>query len=79
MVARHGGPFTAWGVRGGGAQSLGGALGADGCSSRQVGIGPLAVSSLGSVLGFASLLVVSSAPVITGIRYFHAVPQQGRF
>ena len=34
-----------------------------------VGIVPLAVSSLGSLLGFASLSVVSSAPVITGIFY----------
>ena len=34
-----------------------------------VGVVPLAVSSLGSLLGFASLSVVSSAPIITGIFY----------
>jgi hypothetical protein len=31
------------------------------------GIIPAAVSSLGSFLGFASLSIVSAAPVITGI------------
>ena len=34
-----------------------------------VGVIPLAVSSLGSFLGFASLSVVSAAPVIAGILY----------
>ena len=34
-----------------------------------VGAIPLAVSSLGSLLGFASLSVVSSAPVIAGVLY----------
>ena len=33
------------------------------------GIVPVAVSSLGSLLGFTSLAVVSSAPVITGVLY----------
>jgi hypothetical protein len=34
-----------------------------------VGVIPVAVSSLGSFLGFASLSIVSAAPVITGILY----------
>ena len=34
-----------------------------------VGIIPVAVSSLGSFLGFASLSLVSTAPVITGVLY----------
>jgi hypothetical protein len=34
-----------------------------------VGVVPLAVSSLGSLLGFASLSVVSAAPVIAGVLY----------
>jgi hypothetical protein len=34
-----------------------------------VGVIPLAVSSLGSLLGFASLSVVSAAPVIAGVLY----------
>jgi hypothetical protein len=33
------------------------------------GIVPVAVSSLGSLLGFTSLAVASSAPVITGVLY----------
>lgn len=34
-----------------------------------VGIVPVAVSSLGSFLGLASLSVVSTAPIITGVLY----------
>ena len=43
-----------------------------------VGIVPLAVSSLGSLLGVASLSVVSSAPVITGILYLVSARIAGR-
>jgi len=42
------------------------------------GIVPVAVSSLGSFLGFASLSVVSSAPVITGILYLVSARIAGR-
>ncbi len=42
------------------------------------GIVPLAVSSLGSLLGFASLSVVSSAPVIIGILYLASARIAGR-
>lgn len=42
------------------------------------GIVPVAVSSLGSLLGFASLSVVSSAPVITGILYLVSARIAGR-
>ena len=34
-----------------------------------VGVIPMAVSSLGSFLGFASLSIVSAAPIITGVLY----------
>ena len=43
-----------------------------------VGVVPLAVSSLGSLLGFASLSVVSSAPVIRGILYLVSARIAGR-
>ena len=42
------------------------------------GIVPVAVSSLGSLLGFASLSMVSSAPVITGILYLVSARIAGR-
>jgi hypothetical protein len=43
-----------------------------------VGIIPVAVSSLGSFLGFASLSVVSAAPVITGVLYLVSAHLAGR-
>jgi hypothetical protein len=42
------------------------------------GIIPVAVSSLGSFLGFASLSVVSLAPVITGVLYLASAHMMGR-
>jgi hypothetical protein len=42
-----------------------------------VGIIPVAVSSLGSLLGFASLSIVSAAPVITGILYLLSARMAG--
>ncbi len=43
-----------------------------------VGIIPVAVSSLGSFLGFASLSAVSAAPVITGVLYLFSAHLAGR-
>jgi len=43
-----------------------------------VGIIPVAVSSLGSFLGFASLSIVSTAPVITGVLYLVSAHMAGR-
>jgi len=43
-----------------------------------VGIIPVAVSSLGSFLGFASLSIVSAAPVITGVLYLVSAHLAGR-
>lgn len=43
-----------------------------------LGIVPVAVSSLGSLLGFVSLSVVSSAPIITGILYLVSARMTGR-
>jgi hypothetical protein len=42
------------------------------------GIIPVAVSSLGSFLGFASLSIVSAAPVITGVLYLVSAHLAGR-
>jgi hypothetical protein len=42
------------------------------------GIIPVAVSSLGSFLGFASLTIVSDAPVIAGVLYLAAAHVAGR-
>ncbi len=42
------------------------------------GVIPVAVSSLGSFLGFASLSIVSAAPVITGILYLISAQLAGR-
>ena len=39
---------------------------------------PIAVSSLGSFLGFASLSIVSAAPVITGVLYLVSAHMAGR-
>ena len=43
-----------------------------------VGLIPVAVSSLGSFLGFASLSIVSAAPVVTGILYLVSAQLAGR-
>ena len=43
-----------------------------------VGAIPVAVSSLGSFLGFASLSIVSAAPVVTGILYLVSAQLAGR-
>jgi len=43
-----------------------------------VGVIPVAVSSLGSFLGFASLSIVSAAPVITGVLYLVSAQLAGR-
>lgn len=43
-----------------------------------VGIIPVAVSSLGSFLGFASLSIVSAAPVMTGVLYLFSAHLAGR-
>lgn len=43
-----------------------------------VGIIPVAVSSLGSFLGFASLSIVSAIPVITGVLYLVSAYIMGR-
>jgi hypothetical protein len=43
-----------------------------------VGVIPVAVSSLGSFAGFASLSVVSAAPVIAGVLYLVSAQQSGR-
>lgn len=43
-----------------------------------LGIVPLAVTSLGSLSGFGSLAIVTSAPVITGILYLLSVRMTGR-
>ena len=43
-----------------------------------VGVIPVAVSSLGSFVGFGSLSVVSAAPVITGVLYLVAAQLAGR-
>ena len=43
-----------------------------------VGVIPVTVSSLGSFLGFASLSVVSAAPVITGVLYLVSAQLAGR-
>jgi len=43
-----------------------------------VGLVPVAVSSLGSFLGFASLSMVSAAPVITGVLYLVSAHLAGR-
>jgi len=42
------------------------------------GIIPVAVSSLGSFLGFASLSIVSAVPVITGVLYLVSAHMAGR-
>jgi len=39
---------------------------------------PIAMSSLGSFLGFASLSIVSAAPVITGVLYLVSAHMAGR-
>ena len=43
-----------------------------------VGVIPVAVSSLGSFLGFASLSIVSAAPIITGVLYVVSAQLAGR-
>ncbi len=49
-----------------------------GCMLLVLGVAPVVVSSLGSRLGFASLAVVSSAPVITGVLYLWSAALAGR-
>lgn len=43
-----------------------------------LGIVPLVVTSLGSLLGFPSLVIVTSAPFITGVLYLLSVAMKGR-
>ncbi len=52
--------------------------GAAGVLLLAAGIIPVAVSSLGSFLGFASLSMVSAAPVITGVLYLVSAHLAGR-
>jgi hypothetical protein len=43
-----------------------------------IGVVPIAISSLGSLGGFGSLAVVSSAPVVAGVLYLLSARAQGR-